>query len=69
MGDLKHKSPSELCSLISWCVKKRAEIDKRKGEVSKQIEALQAELCDLGRQSHNIGQKEAWARIWLARKT
>lgn len=68
MSDLKHQTPAELRSLIKWCEHRRKEhevaIDRKKAEAAR----ITQELAEHGKSIHNIGQKEAWARIYLARK-
>ena len=68
MSDLKHHTPDELRNLIRWCEAKRAENDHLRKVKRAQIDLLEQEVAELGRKNNNIGQKEVWARIWLARK-
>ena len=68
MSDLKHRSTDELRKLIYWCVKKRAEHRAEKERKTEILVQLQHEIDTHGKMDNNIGQKEAWARMWLARK-
>ena len=67
MGDLKHRSPEELRNLIRWCETKRAENERDREVKRDRVLKLEDEILAHGRMIHNIGQKEAWARIYLAR--
>lgn len=68
MSDLKHRSPDELRDLIRWCQSKR-QTQAAQSKLKRTLaEKLLREAAELDRLDHNIGQKEAWARIWLARK-
>lgn len=69
MSDLKHRTPDQLRQLIGWCENKRCELREKRDANEATIALLQAENEKLGHSIHNIGQKESWARIWLARKT
>ena len=68
MSDLKHRTPEQLRSLIKWCEQKQAEHRADWAAKEDMVAALQAEIDEHRRTYHNIGQKAAWARIWLARK-
>ena len=68
MSDLKYKSADELRSIISWCEKKRNQ-NKETWELKELLaDKLISEAKQLRATDNNIGQKEAWARIYLARK-
>lgn len=68
MSDLKYRSPDELRGIIGWCEDKRATMNEQSKLKRALAVRLEEEARQLDHQSHNIGQKEAWARIWLARK-
>lgn len=68
MSDLKYKTPDELRGLIKWCEAAKKKHDEDRKSKLEQIERLHAEVSEHGKSIHNIGQKEAWARIHLARK-
>lgn len=68
MSDLKHKTPAQLRSIIKWCENVTAKEEADRAAKLDMIAALQREVETHGRAIHNIGQKEVWARIWLARK-
>jgi hypothetical protein len=68
MSNLKHMSQDELRKEIS-------SIAGRRSDLIFQAEALEAQAAEIlrsaatkRRTSHNHGQREAWARIYLARK-
>ena len=69
MSDLKHKNETELRAIIRSCVGKRNSLAEDIAACKKQIEALQQKINSKGRASHNIGQREVWARKYLAEKT
>lgn len=69
MSDLKYQTPEQLRSLISWCENARHNNEVLKQKKLRQIAQLQQEIYALGQKINNIGQKECWARIYLARKT
>jgi len=69
MSDLKHKNETELRALIRSCVAKRNAWADEIAEHKKQIEKLQQEITAKGRASHNISQREVWARKYLAEKS
>ena len=66
---MKHKSVEDLRSLVRWCASTRAGIKRDWEEKEKEIERLKLEISDGRRRYGNIGEKERWARIHLARKT
>jgi hypothetical protein len=68
MSDLKHKSAAELRNLVQWCTQKRASQKSEWEAKEAEVKRLMDEAAELRRLYHNIGQKEAWARVWLARK-
>lgn len=68
MSNLKYKSASELRDIISWCERKRQENQELWQLKEGLAEKLVNEARDLRVKYHNIGQKEAWARIYLAQK-
>lgn len=69
MSDLKHKTPAELRAEIASISKWRAAREAEACEKEAQAEALKREAAELRVRSHNMGQREAWARIYLAQKT
>lgn len=69
MSDLKHKTPAELRAEISSISKWRADREAEACRKEAQAEALKQEAATLRVRSHNMGQREAWARIYLAQKT
>lgn len=68
MSDLKHQTPAQLRQTIAWCVKRRAEHVADKQRKTNALILLQAEIDQHGKLDHSIGQKEAWARYYLAQK-
>lgn len=68
MSDLRHRTPEDLRKLIAWCERKRSEHDDERAHKRKLVERLEAEIAEHGKAINNIGQKEGWARTWLARK-
>jgi hypothetical protein len=68
VSSLKHQTDDQLKSLIAWCVKKRKEHDEMKKRKVEKIKLLEAEILEHSKLSNNIGQKEAWARTYLAQK-
>lgn len=69
MSDLRHRSPEELRSTIAWCEKTRKKNSEEMERIKQTIADLQADLKKLGHKTHNVGQIECWARIYLAQKT
>ncbi len=69
MSDLKHKSVEELRVIVASTVSYRAEQER----LWQRKEADAAELVEEAKQHrkrwHDAGQREAWARIYLAQKT
>lgn len=68
MSDLKYRSIADLRSLVGWCVQKRAGHQEAWQAKELAIARLQQEVAEHRRLYHNIGQKEAAARLHLARK-
>jgi len=69
MSNLKHQTPEELRKTLEWC---KACKDEHKAfwlYKEKQAHNLLEEVMEHRRLWHNIGQKEAWARKYLAEKT
>ena len=67
VSNLKHQTPDQLRMLISWCVRVRDGHEASWKAKEAQIEELQQQIAEHRRLHHNIGQKECWARIYLAR--
>ena len=67
MSNLKHQTPEELRRLIAWCVRVRAGHENSWKAKEAEAERLRDEAAEHRKTWHNIGQKEAWARIYLAR--
>lgn len=69
MSDLKHMTLGELrqeiSSISSWRARKEAEAD----DLDRRAEDMRKTASELRSRSHNMGQREAWARIYLAQKT
>ena len=75
MSDLKHRTPEALRRTIQWCERTKAENDAKRADklaqvadLEAEIEEIRKEVSELGRMNHNIGQKEVWARKYLAEK-
>jgi prefoldin subunit 5 len=69
MSDLKHRSIEDLRAIVFSCSKRRAELEISWQDMERQIEDLKKEIAEKRHSYHNLGQREAWARIYLARKT
>lgn len=69
MSDLKHRSPAELSTIIIQSVKYRNGLEAQWTAKEAKIETLKAQIADLRKKHHNAGQREAWARLYLAQKT
>lgn len=76
MSDLKHKTPAELrdeiVSISKWRAGKEAEAvarEERAAHLRRQADEEVAAANELRRRAHNMGQREAWARIYLAEKS
>lgn len=68
MSDLKHKSAEELRSVVFSCSLRRRQLEASWQAMERQIEDLKAAVAEQRQQYHNLGQREAWARTYLARK-
>lgn len=68
MSDLKHRSVDDLRAIIRSCENKRAQHERSWKNKEVLIEQLRQEIAEHRKAYHNIGQREAWARIYLARK-
>ena len=69
MSDLKHRSVDELREEIASSVRYRARLEHDWAGLEAHIERLKVDIDSLRRKYHNAGQREAWARIYLAQKT
>lgn len=67
MSNLKHQTPEELRATIAWCVRVRAGHENSWKAKEAEAERLRAEAAEHRKTWHNIGQKEVWARLYLAR--
>jgi hypothetical protein len=69
MSDLKHRTADELRQEIAgisrWRNQKMAEAVSKEKKAAELI----AEAAMLRQRAHNMGQREAWARVYLAQKT
>lgn len=68
MSNLKHLTIPELRAVVRSCVAKRKYYEEEIAVFKAGIAQLQKKLEDMGKASHNIGQREAWARKYLAEK-
>lgn len=68
MSDLKHKSIEDLRGIVFSCSFRRKQLEKSWQAMERQIEDLKASIAEQRQQYHNLGQREAWARTYLARK-
>lgn len=68
MSDLKHKSVEELRAIVWSTSRRRAELEKSWQSMERQVEDLQKTIAEQRKTYHNLGQREAWARTYLARK-
>jgi hypothetical protein len=69
MSDLKHRSVDELREEIASSVRYRDRLEREWTGLEAHIERLKVDIASLRRKHHNAGQREAWARIYLAQKT
>lgn len=69
MSDLKHKTPAELRAEIANISKWRAGKEAEAKEKEARAASLLVEASQLRQRAYNMGQREAWARIYLAEKT
>lgn len=69
MSDLKHKTPAELRAEITSISRWRASKEREATEKEAQAASLLVEASQLRQRAHNMGQCEAWSRIYLAEKT
>jgi len=68
-SDLKHKTPAELRDEIASMSKWRAQKEAEAAKLEQDAAAMVAEASSLRTRAHNLGQREAWARMYLAQKT
>lgn len=68
MSDLKHQTPEQLRSIIRWCSETRVRHREEKARKQDMIKQLEQEIDHHGMMDNNIGQKEVWARKYLAEK-
>ncbi len=68
MSDLKHMSVEQLRAEVRSLSSARIKLESRWMANGVEIERLHAENKDLRSKHHNLGQREAWARIYLAKK-
>lgn len=68
MSDLKHRSVEELRGIVFSCSFRRTQLEKSWQSMERQIEDLQKAIAEQRKAYHNLGQREAWARTYLARK-
>ena len=76
MSDLKHMTVvqlrEEIASISKWRANKEVEatgMEDRAERLRKEADSEEAAATELRRRSHNMGQREAWARIFLAQKS
>lgn len=69
MSDLKHMTPDQLRQQIQSLSTARENLKTNWEAKERKIEELQQEIDDLRKKFHDWGQRETWARIYLARKT
>lgn len=67
MSDLKYMSPGllreEIASISKWRATKEAEA----ALLEAKAEEMKQQAASLRLRAHNMGQRECWARIYLAR--
>ncbi len=75
MSDLKHMTPAELrkeiAGISNWRAKKEAEakaLEARAASLRQSADEEDRAAGELRRRAHNMGQREAWARTYLAQK-
>ena len=68
MSNLKHLTATELRAVVKSCAAKRRSYEEAILVCKASIARLQKEVENMGKASHNIGQREAWARKYLAEK-
>jgi predicted nucleic acid-binding Zn-ribbon protein len=69
MSDLKHRTADELREEIASVSRYRARLEREWKDLEERIVQMQDEVKVLRSKHHNFGQKEAWARIYLAQKS
>ena len=69
MSDLKHMSADDLRAEILSLSKCRGKYEATWQAHEAAIRDLESRIAELRKKHHNLGQREAWARIYLARKT
>jgi hypothetical protein len=68
MSDLRYQTPDQLRFVIARSVAYRADQLAAAEMAEEQAAALLAAAAEYRKKYHNVGQRETWARIWLARK-
>jgi hypothetical protein len=68
MSDIKHQSVEELRGTVDGCQRIRSAHENSWKQKEAEIERLQEEIAEHRRIYHNVGQKEEWARLYLAQK-
>lgn len=68
MSDLKHMTVEQLRAEVRSLTSARARYARQWELMEEEIVELQGKIKDLRTKSHNLGQREAWARTYLARK-
>lgn len=69
MSDLKHRSAKDLREIIQHSVETRAKIEAEAALADREAARLTRRAASLRKQSWNMGQRECWARKYLAEKT
>jgi len=69
VSDLKHMPVDALRAEVQSLSRYRSRLETEWLAAEKQIESIQKEIAAKRQKHHNAGQREAWARIYLAQKT
>lgn len=68
MSDLKHMTVDALRAEIQSLSRYRARLESEWCAAERQIESINKEIAAKRKKHHNAGQREAWARFYLAQK-
>ena len=67
MSNLKHMTPAQLRKEIAYLSFRRGELMQQAKDLEAQAEELQKEAAERRRKQGDLGQRECWARIYLAK--
>jgi predicted RNase H-like nuclease (RuvC/YqgF family) len=69
MSDLKHMSVDALRAEVSSLSRYRNRLESEWTAAEQQVETIQRDIAAKRQKYHNLGQRESWARIYLAQKS